>query len=615
MVSKEDNNHFKNRLNKLIKREKRVYYHNLFTLNRKNIKKTWQVINDLMSKNVNNSTIKKIIYNNIEFTSEAEISNIFNSYFCSVGNNLDADIPSTSLDPLHYISQNNYNNSFWLDPVTNNEVEFHVNNLKNSKQDLNSISIGILKDNASFLSILIARIINVSFESGTFPHVLKKAVVIPLHKKGDRNSVSNFRPISLLHWLSKIFEKCMKARLLNFLNINNIINPVQFGFQSGVSTQDAVLHVIENIYANLNDRLDTVGIFIDFSKCFDTINRFILIKKLEKYGVRGLPLQLFISYLNDRSQVVKIGNTISEAKIIDIGVPQGSVLGPILFLLYVNEIPNIYPNFTSCLFADDTTFLVKGNNLTSCFNSCNEGLAKFSDWCCANRLSVNVSKTNFMIFTNRAYSLNFPLIFNNAPIEQSSSVRFLGVVLDDKLKFNLHINSICSKISKNTGIISKLAYYVPKHVLLQLYHSLIEPYMNYCPLIFGNAYDCHVQPLEVAQRKCVRIISRVDFQFSSNPLFSDLKILKFKDIYLYQLGIYVFKNPQIGQTSQRFHDYNFRNSSAIIPVFQRLSLTQHQSVTFQGPSLWNSIPNSIRNKPSLNAFKFNFKKHLLSQYS
>ena len=212
------------------------------------------------------------------------------------------------------------------------------------------------------MSTLIANIINCGFSSGKFPNVLKKAIVIPLFKKNDRNLMTNYRPISLLHWLSKIFEKCIRSRLLHFLNLNKIINSNQFGFQSGISTQDAVMHIIEKLYSNLNLDLYTVGIFIDFSKCFDTINRSILIKKLECYGIRGLPLQLFISYLSDRSQTVRIGNSFSLPKNIDIGVPQGSVLGPILFLLCVNEIPNICPNFTSCLFADDTTFLVSGSD-------------------------------------------------------------------------------------------------------------------------------------------------------------------------------------------------------------------------------------------------------------
>ena len=303
LVSKLDNNRYKNRLNKLIKKVKSKYYHNLFDRNRNNMKKTWKTINSLLSKNVNKNTIKKILYNNIEFTTEKEIADIFNNYFCSIGNDLDSLIPVTTLDPLHYMDFN-FDRSFWLNPVSNSAVEFHIKCLKNSKQNINSINIQILKESASFLSVIIANVINSCFIAGNFPRVLKEALVLPLFKKGDATLVSNYRPISILPWLSKLYEKCLKSRLLSYICSNNIIHPVQYGFQPGKSTQDAILHIIEKIYSNFNERLVTIGIFIDFSKCFDTINRKILILKLKRYGIRGLPLQILISYLENLYQSV-----------------------------------------------------------------------------------------------------------------------------------------------------------------------------------------------------------------------------------------------------------------------------------------------------------------------
>ena len=613
LISKQENNQFKNKINRLIKKDKRNYYQNLFARNRYDMKKTWKVINSLISKNQNHNVIKKILLHNIEFTSEEEIANVFNNYFCSIGSELDAQIPLSNLDPLHYINFN-AERSFFLNPVSNLEVEFHIKNLKNSKQNMESISISILKDNVRFISTVLADLINLCFISGKFPNVLKRAVVIPLFKKGDATSVANYRPISLLPWLSKVTEKCMKTRLLDYLYHYKIINPFQFGFQLGISTQDAVMHITEKLYANLNNKLSSIGIFIDFSKCFDTINIPILLRKIESYGIRGVPLQLITCYLTGRSQIVKIGKSFSDSKATEIGVPQGSVLAPILFLLYVNEIPNIFADFNACLFADDTTFLVSDHDTQSLFNTCEIGLGKFADWCSANRLSLNVSKTNYMLFSNLSLPSNLPLLsINNTSIERASSVRFLGVELDDKLKFQIHINNISCKISKIAGILSKLAYFVPQEVLITLYHSLIEPYLNYCPLIFGGSYSSHILPLEVAQRKSVRIISKVDRLAHSNPLFANLGILKLIDLYKFHLGIYTYKNFETIDASipNHSHDtrYNFLN-----PVFQRLTLTQRQSVAYQAPNNWNSIPLDIKNSVSLASFKRSYKKYLLSLY-
>ena len=189
--------------------------------------------------------------------------------------------------------------------------------------------------------------------------------------------MTNYRPISILPKLSKIIEKCLKSRLLHYFYRNNLFNTVQFGFLEGMSTQDALLHVTEKIYNNLHNKLSTLAIYIDFSKCFDTLNRNVLLKKLEIYGIRGIPLQLFTSYLNERCQAVKVNNVISEVKSINSGVPQGSVLGPILYLIYVNELPNISDQFSTCLFADDTTLIFKNSNKYDLFYQADYGVNLF----------------------------------------------------------------------------------------------------------------------------------------------------------------------------------------------------------------------------------------------
>ena len=473
----------------------------------------------------------------------------------------------------------------------------------------------MFKEFQETLCHIIADLINKCFETGIFPDSLKKAVVLPLFKKDDPEIMSNYRPISILPKLSKIIEKCIKSRLLHYFSRNNLLNHVQFGFLPEKSTQDAMIHLTEQIYSNLHNKLSTLAIYIDFSKCFDTLNRDILLKKLEIYGIRGIPLQLFKSYLENRYQAVKVNNVISEYMPINVGVPQGSVLGPILYLIYVNDLPNISDQFSTCLFADDTTLIFEGSNKYDLFKKCDFGANLFFSWCCANRLSINISKTNLMLFSNTLGPSDIADVFmNKIKIEYVSSTRFLGVIIDDKLKFNIHINEISKKISKNTGVLYKLQQYVPQVTLLSVYRSLIECYICYCILIFGNASLIHITPLVVAQKKAVRIVALQPPLSHTDPIFSTLKLLNIADHYKYNLGIYMWKNIADFETYFRVNVHNTRSGDYYAPGRQRLTMNQRQSIIHQALTNWDSIPMLVKDSPSLTSFKKKYKNDLLSSH-
>ena len=613
LVSRDENNRFKNRVTNLIRIQKKKYYRDLINNCKNDLRKTWKIINSLMSKGFKNTSIRKIVSNDIVYSNEEDISKIFNDYFCNIGTRLSSNIPISPSDPLQYVEFNNVS-CFHLYAVSSSEIVEIIKSLKNSKNDMNSFSVALLKEYSNFFSPIIASIVNLCFRSGKFPYCLKKAVVAPLFKKGNAMNVENYRPISKLHFLSKIIEKTIKVRLISFFSKTNLLSKCQFGFKEGFSTQDAILNVVEQLYENLNDNLISIGVFIDFSKAFDTINHEILLHKLMAYGIKGIAYQLFESYLENRRQAVKIGNSCSSVARVNLGVPQGSVLGPILYLLYVDEIPRISSNFSTCLFADDTSLLFRSSNFDEIFTLCNHELNRFYEWCCSNRLSINVSKTKFMIFSNRKVSNVRSIELHNEPLEHVSSVRFLGVELDENLKFNLHINNISQKISKNTGMIRKIKEFIPNDTLINLYHSLVEPYLYYCSLIFGGAFQSHINTLEVAQRKCVRVVGNQPYNAHSNPIFCRLKLLKMHDIYKFNLGVYVNKNMSFFNNNVRTNFHNTRSSNELIPAFQRLTLTQRQSLKYQGPVNWNSIPDEVKNSPSLESFKKRYKCLLLSNY-
>ena len=614
VVTLEENKRFRNKVNYIIRKHKENFYSNLIENSKNDLKKTWNIINNLISNNIKCKEINRIVFNNVTYTCSAEIAKTFNNFFCSIGPVYDSMIPASDLDPCKFINVN-LQNYFFLEPVSPAEVEYYIRNLKNSKQDITSISISIFKEFCGLFSHIVADLINMCFETGRFPKILKKAIVLPLHKKDSPDIMSNYRPISILPKMSKIIEKCLKSRLLHYFTRNNLINPTQFGFLAEKSTQDAMLYVTEQIYENLNNSLSTLAIFIDFSKCFDTLNRDILITKLEIYGVRGPPLDLLKSYLDNRYQAVKVNNSYSEFKLINAGVPQGSVLGPFLYLIYVNELSNISNQFTSCLFADDTTLIFKNSCKYDLFRLCDYGVNLFYSWCCANRLSINISKTKSMLFSNTLTPLEIADVYmNNIKIEYTSSIRFLGVIFDDKLKFNVHINEISKKISKNIGVLYRLKQFVPSRTLLSIYRSIIECHFNYCNIIFGNTSNIHLLPMVTAQKKAVRIVANQPPLSHSDPIFSNLKLLKVSDLYLYNLGIFMRKNLAYFSQNYVINLHNTRSGDRYVPSRQRLSLTLDQSIRYQAPHHWSNIPVWIKNSPSLKSFKRNYKKFLISQY-
>ena len=326
-----------------------------------------------------------------------------------------------------------------------------------------------------------------------------------------------------------------------------------------------------------------------------------------------MALDWFASYLSNRKHVVKINGCISEPKTINIGLPQGSLLSPVLFLLYINDLPRISSTFFPVLYADDTTMCFSGPSLPELIQTCNSDLNKFSNWANANKLSINIDKTNFSFVTNRPYP-NFPIVYlNQRALTHKSEVKFLGVILDEKLKFDKHVKYVRNKISKSIGIINNLKEYVPLSVLKSLYYSFIYPYLIYCVTAWGGTYSTHIEPLRIIQKRAIRTINKKPYLYHTEPLFSSTKILKIDDVFILMVCIYIYKNNLISYFN-RTHNHNTRHYSQLQPFFQRLTTTQ-KSIYYIGPTLLNTLPEDIKRAPSLESFKNALKRYLISNYS
>ena len=367
----------------------------------------------------------------------------------------------------------------------------------------------------------------------------------------------------------------------------------------------------------------TVGVFLDLSKAFDTVNHSILCSKLYHYGIRGKAYDWIISYLTNRCQLVSFNGCNSSYKRIVRGVPHGSILGPLLFLIYINDLPLCSDKLQFCLFADDTSILLKSDNIASTINILNKELDVVSTWFCANMLSLNTKKTHFMVFHPPQVKLsNYNIVLNGSTIAQTDSTKFLGLYLDSHITWKIHIDSICSTISKILGILYKIRCFVPQTALLSLYYTLIYSQISYCNILWGNTFPSYSNKLFILQKKALRIISFSDYSAHTEPIFKRFYILQLHDVYKYQLGIFMFKYFH-GLLPRTFNNW-FQPNNTVHGHFTRISSRIHlntvslniskRSVRVYGAQFWNSIDCKIKDNPSLYSFKTHLKKYLLSRY-
>ena len=613
---------YRNKFKSLRKIAEKTYYTAEFLKCHNDLKTTWKLIRSALQLENNTTTrISAIKIDGTRIEDPGIIANKFNEYFINLPRDLANKVPPTSKSFQEYLPQTELT-SMGIIPTSPEELLGIGMNLKKSHaKGLDDIDPYIGLRHLHLIARPLAEIINSSLLHGIVPELLKIAKVVPILKKGNKELIVNYRPISILPFYAKFLEKIMYDRLSCFIRKKNIIHPSQHGFQAGHSTFMALLEMEEMVSKAIDSNEYSIGVFLDLAKAFDTVNHRILLKKLSHYGIRGTQLNWFKSYLEGRTQCVVCNGFISDIGYITSGVPQGSNLGPLLFLIYINDLASVSLDLYFILFADDTNLVYSNASPEALMEIVNQDLTKINNWFNANKLTLNTDKTNFIIFKShrKIKPVSWELLLNGSPIEQVDSTKFLGVIIDQHLTWKAHIDHIALKIAKNIGILKRIAYLIPEDIKKSLYYTLIYPYLSYCNFIWASNYPSRLHKLIILQNKAIKIVAGVEARASTYPIFTTLKLLNINQIRSHQIAdlFHRFENGVLPMSFANYfsktsdtHNYNTRGASCYRPIKTRTNLRSF-SIKSTGPQVWNSIPPHIQKEKNRHHFKQLMKEYLL----
>lgn len=596
---------YRNNCDSLLKNLKHEYERKSIHDSCGNSKNLWKTIKNICSIRCSNPEP----YNLLKSKPTAlESANHANHFFSSVGKELADNILSRLNTSEEHLTKkicsgnNSPLNSFFLAPTDGFEVSKILSGLKTSSAPgWDGIRNDVLKCAKHVLAVPIAHICNLSMLTGTVPDCLKTADVSPIYKAGESTSVTNYRPISLLPTLSKVLEKVINRRLLAYLETNCLLSPNQFGFRQCKSTDDGVSTLVDTIIEKLDSGKKCIGVFLDLAKAFDTVSRPILLRKLELLGIRGLPLEWFRSYLSGRKQRVRVGDTFSEYASVEFGVPQGSVLGPTLFLTYINDLCNLKVSQTKIIaFADDTALIFHGNDWSEVCDVAQKGLHVVAHWLQNNLLTLNTSKTKFLAFriSERTrpdtpihlrlhYCDSFPSnrsLCACPVIEQVNHIKYLGIIIDHHLSWTYQIDALYNRLRKMLHIFKRLGAVSDPATVRIVYLALCQSILSYGIVCWGTAAKTLLLKLERAQRAILKVAYRKPYRYSTDKLYSDTNHLRVRQLFIMATTLRYHKIARYAAVeplkSSRRNTWN-------IPLVK--TVFAQKSFAFKGPFIYRTL--------------------------
>jgi len=617
---------YRNMFNKLRRKAKFSYYNCLILKNKENSKNLWAVLNRLTGKINNKKEItNEIIVNGVKENNARVISNAFAKYYCEVGKTLANKIEQKGniADPMTFLN-NKVKNTCFLFPTTGAEIEKFIRSLKLKHScGLDRISNRILKSIYPGIINALRIIFNKSLLEGHFPRNMKTALIKPIYKGKSNREIVNYRPVSLLSVLSKILEKIVNERIVGFFTKHKLFYEGQYGFRQGRSTTDAILDLTGSILESFNKSQYTLGLFLDMSKAFDSINHNTLFRKLEYYGIRGTVLSWVKSYLLKRKIKVKFKSELSENYEMMYGTPQGSVLGPIMYIILANDLNKSLKFCRAVSFADDTTIFASGNNLKFLYKKVNADLMNLSKWFDSNSLTLNVEKSKYILFRPKSKAVNYngKIEICGIQIDKVQNARFLGIILNEFLDWEPQVKHVLTKIIAGNYSISMIKNMLPLSSKLLIYYAHVQSHINYALSVWGPMVKAKdLKKIRIQQNKSIRLLFNVSPRTSMSAFYKKGHILKFDDLVrmaLLKISHRYMNDSLPVRISNLFevssHDYLTRNRN-LLRALHHTSDLYNKSYLGKAPSYWLHLRNNLRDINRVKSFAAAVTKTILENY-
>lgn len=579
----------------------------------------WYILKQIISGK-SHQYFHYIEFKNYRLENNVDISEHFNKYFVHSVNEIYNSIPTSNATSDHFPIINSNLTQFKFDYINENDLILNLKNMKN-KKDYEGVNTQFWLDAMPSIGYLLVNVLNLSFEKGIFPDAWKLSVISPIQKVKGSNRYEDFRPINSMVVPEKIMEYEVKKQLLRHIDKHKVLINEQSGYRRGHSCESALNYVVANWKSVLDKNKIIVCVFIDLKRAFETVDRGRLLKKLSAYEVRETELEWFKSYLSNRRQRTVFQGELSGQINVELGVPQGSILGPILFVLYINDINKIFKFCKIKLFADDTLIYIESDDVNNAIELLNQDLLTLSNWLIVNRLKINVLKTKYMVLSNAPRHVNVDVLIENIVIEKVSEMKYLGCFIDEKLNFGCNANNICKKVGKKLGFLGRISHKLDFLSKITVYNTIVMPHFRFCSTLLFLSSVSDIRRMQVLQNKAMRVILKCNKRTNVESMRDVLNWFTIWQSIVYDVIIFMFKiknqllpsymlecfgsNSDMVRETRSKHDFKLNRC-------QRSS-TQ-KSLMYNGAKLYNNLPTYMKNEANIYVFKNTLKKYVKDNY-